>query len=130
MRKLYRQIKNQAGEWELILVEVGPREVVPRLQIMGCSKSRPNYKSIIDGEVITTRRQEREHMKRHDVVRPGDFGPNEGREYYERKAKERHEMFTGEHRELRREVRRDVVESLQKVEQGYKPQVQKEGEPL
>lgn len=122
----YRLVKNQAGEYELWEVEPPPRGV-PRLQIVG-AKVRDAYRSPIDGSIITGQRSERQHMLRHGVVRPGDFGENDGRGYYERKAKERADFFQGESQAHHQEVKQDIVKAMQMVEQGHKPRVQSEGE--
>lgn len=65
-------------------------------------------------------------MKRHDVVLQGDFGPNNGAEYFARKQKEREDYFTGGPK-LQQEVRQDILAAVEKVSQGYKPAVQQEG---
>ena len=120
----YRQTRNQAGEWELI--ELGPKESpLPRVHLQ---TRRPSYRSPIDGTAIEGRRADREHMRQHDVVRLGDYGDNDGRAYFERKALERQQYADGSHPELRKEIKQDIVESIQKVEQGYKPTVRKEGD--
>lgn len=96
----YRQVMNQAGKYELI--EVGePEKGRPRMQIIG-AKARENYQSPLDGSIITSQRQERDHMREHDVVRPGDFGNNEGAEYFQRNRQERQDFLDGKsnsHRE-------------------------------
>ena len=118
---LFRQVQNQAGEWELIEIEDRPRGL-PRLTIMG-AKARDSYRSPIDGAIITSQRAEREHMRVHGVVRPGDFGANEGREYYARKAEERAQVKAGTHPSVVKERKQDILQAIQKVEQGYKPTI-------
>ena len=43
------------------------------------------FKSVVDGSVVSSRRQLAEHNKRNNVVCAGEYDNN----YYERKAKER-----------------------------------------
>ena len=118
-KRVYRQIKNQAGEWELI--EVGePERGVPRLQLMG-TKVRDNYRSPIDGTIIRSEREARYHMEKHGVVRTGDFGPNDGRDYFRRQQESRAAVFNGTSQELRKEIRQDVIETIAKLEQGQAP---------
>ena len=115
----YIQMMNQAGEYELIEVEDRPRGV-PRLQIMG-GKVHENYRSPVDGSIITSGRQEKEHMRKHDVVRPGDFGANEGKEHFARAQKERDDFHSGTSQKHQREVRKDVKETVEKLKQGLTP---------
>lgn len=118
-KRRYVQVQNQAGKWELI--EVGePERGVARLQIMGAAPHE-NYRSPIDGSVISSRRSERYHMDRHQVVRPGDFGNNEGREYFDRVRRERQDFYDGKSSSHRKEIRNDVVETVQRLSQGQKP---------
>jgi len=112
----YVQMRNQAGEWELIEVEDRPRGQ-PRLQIMG-AKARESYKSPIDGSIITSERKEREHMRQHNVVRPGDFGADEGREFFDRARQKRQDFYDGKDQEHKREVRNDIIDTIHKVNQG------------
>jgi hypothetical protein len=52
-----------------------------------------SFVSPIDGTVITDRKQYREHNKRHGVVNADEFTP----EFYEKKAKERADVYEGRH---------------------------------
>lgn len=118
-KRVYRQVKNQAGEWELI--EVGePERGLPRLQIMGAKPHEP-YRSPIDGTVVTSKRREREHMLRHGVVRPGDFGEKEGSGYFMRRKLERQAFLDGKDPTINRKRKEDIVETVRKLEQGMTP---------
>lgn len=68
-----------------------------------------SYKSPIDGSVITSRREQNEHMARHGVVLLDDIKPD-----IERNRK---------HLEKTRaaQLKNDVIEAVKKVEAGYKP---------
>ena len=113
------QMQNQAGEWELIEVEDRPKGL-PRMQIMGAAVHE-NYKSPVDGSIITSGRKEKEHMRKHDVVRPGDFGANEGKEHFARARKERDEFYSGTSQKHKHEIRKDIRETVEKLNQGLKP---------
>lgn len=115
----YVQVQNQAGEWELIEVEERQRGV-PRLQIVGAAV-REAYKSIIDGTIVTGQRSEKRHMEKHNVVRQSDFGENNGAAYYRREAEKRDAFARGESQEHRRDVKKSVVETVQRLEQGQRP---------
>ena len=115
----YVQVQNQAGDWELIEIEY--RQLgVPRLQIVGASV-REAYKSIIDGTVVTGQQSERKHMQKHGVVRQADFGENNGAAYYRREAEKRDAFMRGESVEHRKDVKKSVVETIQRIEQGQTP---------
>jgi hypothetical protein len=115
----YVQVKNQAGEWELI--EVGDRQLPgPRVHIVG-AKERQAYRSPLDGSVITSERQERYHMESNNVVRPGDFGSNEGKDYFQKQRQHRQDFLDGKSPEHHKEVKQAIIETVQKLEQGQKP---------
>lgn len=67
--------------------------------------------SPIDGKVLESRSQHREYMKRNNLVLHDDIAPD-----IARAAKERQ-------REAVADVKRSVIEAVQMVEAGYKPQV-------
>jgi len=60
-----------------------------------------SFVSPIDGTVISDRKQLREHNKRHNVVNTQEFGT----EHWERKAKERADLYEG--RRSTQQVQRD-----------------------
>jgi len=95
----------------------------PRVHIIGPQKS---FRSPITGEEIHSRVQLRQHMAEHNVVHQGDYGPNNGAEYFARKAEEREDFYTGGPR-LQADIKKDLVVASEKVAQGYKPAVQQEG---
>lgn len=70
---------------------------------------RVEYRSMIDGSMITGRRQHREHLKRHGCTEVGNEKPTVGRG-----AKDRAEK-------RRRDIRKDVETAMRMVNQGYKP---------
>lgn len=67
------------------------------------------YVSPIDGSTITSRREQNEHMARHGVVLLDDIKPD-----IERNRKRIQQ-------EAAQERKKDVIESIKKVEAGYKP---------
>lgn len=62
----------------------GPK---PRIHIQGDIES---YVSPVDGEVISDRGQERRYMRERGLARPDDF-----KEHWKQKAKEREDFHTG-----------------------------------
>lgn len=122
----YRQVQNQAGEWELWEVEEAPRGQ-PRLQIMG-AKPHENYVSPIDGSVITSQRAERRHKEEHGVIHQSELGNNFGQEYYARQKKERDQFLSGESQKHKREVRKEMDVVIEKLKQGVPPAKPREGE--
>lgn len=115
----YVQIPNQGGGFDLIEVQDRERGL-PRMQIMGASVHE-NYKSPVDGSIITSGRQEKQHMREHGVVRPGDFGANEGREHFDRAKQERDAFHSGTSQVHQKEVRKDIRETVEKLKQGLAP---------
>jgi hypothetical protein len=65
-------------------------------------------------------------MAEHNVVHQGDFGPNNGAEYFARKAGERADLYTGGPK-LQAEIKKDLIAATEKVAQGYKPAIQRDG---
>jgi Fic family protein len=68
------------------------------------------FVSPIDGTVISSRSNLREHMKRHDVVLADDY-----KEHREAKAKERQSRIAGTHPEVRAERIRNISESFERT---------------
>lgn len=68
------------------------------------------FRSPINGEVIKSPKHMREHMAQHNVVQSGEFGENNGKAYYERKAKERANIPFS--REAKKERINDVMKSI------------------
>lgn len=118
---------NQAGEYELWEVEDAPKGQA-RLQIMGKRHRREAYWSPVDGSIISTERQEREHNKRNNVIQHFELGPDNGREFFQRKIKEREARVTGTSPELRKEIRKDIDVTIEKLKQGMPPAKPREGE--
>lgn len=76
------------------------------------------YVSPIDGSVITSRAQQKEHMLKHGVVHFNEIAPD-----FERNRKARQAAMTAD-------LKQDLVESMHRVEQGHKPQIIPEAELL
>jgi hypothetical protein len=74
------------------------------------------YKSPIDGEVISSRAQQREHMTRHGVVHFDEIAPD-----FERNRIDRAKKAVAD-------LKSDLVEAVQKVDAGHKPQVIREAD--
>lgn len=76
----------------------------------------PAFKSTIDGEVIASRSQQKEHMAKHGVVLFDDMKGE-----FEAKRKEIQKSFTAD-------LKTDLVESIHKLDAGHKPNVIKQEE--
>lgn len=80
------------------------------------------FKSQIDGTIITTERELQEHNKRNNVCLLGEGYSNEdilaGRCYEKEPPKDK------------KEIAKDIVESIRQVEAGYKPLIESEGAEL
>jgi hypothetical protein len=116
----YVQLKNQAGKYELWEVERLPPG--PRVHIIGDLRPDQIYRSPIDGTVISSKRDLRYHKDKHDVILHGDYGPDNGREYFESKQKALERKRAGDDPEQKKEIIEDLLISYEKVQSGYKPQ--------
>ena len=70
------------------------------------------YVSPLDGSVIDSREKERQHMSKHGVVHFDEIAPD-----FERNKKRRLA-------ETKVSLKQDLIESVHKVEAGYRPQVE------
>lgn len=70
------------------------------------------FVSPIDKKVVSGRAALRDHQRQHDVALHGEFGENEGREFFERKQKERFERYEGRTPEDREHRRRAIARAL------------------
>lgn len=81
------------------------------------------FKSQVDGSVITCERDLQEHNKRNNVALLGDGFSNE-------------DILTGNFGQKglqppdKKEIAKDIVESIKRVESGYKPTIENEGAEL
>lgn len=81
------------------------------------------FVSPVDGSIVTSRSKLREHNNRNGVVNYHEFDGQR-----ELDVQKREEFLKGESKEHRKDLLKDVIEATNKVESGYKPQVQSEGE--
>ena len=71
------------------------------------------FKSSVDGTVISTAKQLREHNKRNNVVNADEFSP----EFYARKAQERADFYQGNHsREESLKRKQEIYENMMRAE--------------
>jgi putative FmdB family regulatory protein len=77
---------------------------------------RTSYVSPIDGSVISSRAQQKEHMERHGVVHFDEIAPD-----IERNRKARQAAAVAD-------IKTDLIESFHRVEAGHKPQIIPESE--
>ena len=90
----------------------GPMERYLTPTLFTCDATNfPAFKSTIDGEVISSRSQQKEHMSKHGVVLFDDMKGE-----FEQKRKEIQKSFTAD-------LKTDLVESIHKLDAGHKPNV-------
>lgn len=74
------------------------------------------FKSMVDGTIISTNKQLREHNERNNVVNADEFGP----EFYERKAQERADFYQGKHsRQESLKRKQEIYENMIKAEREH-----------
>lgn len=101
------------------------RQKITAPRILANTKPFEAFKSPVDGSVITCQRELREHNKRNDVV-----NIHEG--YDEKALKTLGERNPREqiNKELSASLKTDAAVAMQKLNEGYKPQVAQEDAPL
>lgn len=98
----YRQIQKEDGSYELVEV------VAPTRAPLIVGGDFEPYKSPIDGTIITSARQHEDHKRRHGVVEQREFGT----EHWERKAKERERLYSGEHTSQQKLARKRQINEI------------------
>jgi len=93
----------------------GPMMRVFTVPMVSCDHIQP-FKSPIDGEVISSRSQQHEHMARHEVVLYDDIAPDIERN----RARLLREASEG--------IADDIAESFHKLEGGFVPTIIPESE--
>ena len=82
------------------------------------------FKSHVDGSVVTNKKELDEHNKRNDVIDVREWGNNQ---FCDTDAKrKREEFYLGTSKEAKKERIKTINESIQKLEQGYKPRTGEE----
>jgi hypothetical protein len=66
------------------------------------------FVSPVDGSLISNQKQLDDHNKRNNVVSASEFSP----EFYERKAKERARLYTGEHSKAEKQRRGEEIHRI------------------
>lgn len=78
------------------------------------------FRSIVDGSLVSSRRDLAEHNRRHNVIHESELGSEKDREaYFGHKAKERNDFYnstesTAYGRRLARERRAEILEAIKK----------------
>ena len=72
------------------------------------------FKSPIDGTVISCPRKLAEHNRRHGVTNIQDYGENNGKAYFDQKHKERSAVMTGATAQAKRERRELINQTLRR----------------
>ena len=101
--------------------EANMREILQSRTPPGMIKPRrmEAFKSHVDGTVVTNGSELEEHNRRNEVIDVREWG-NES--YCDESAKkEREKRILGTSEKENRKRKQEVIESVQKVEQGYKP---------
>lgn len=91
----------------------------PMLALNNAYSNNP-IKSPVDGSVISTRQDLREHNKRNDVVDIGndrEYHPD----YQEQKSYEQKNAFDNS---LEKDIKNDLIDTIQKFEQNHEPTIQ------
>lgn len=70
------------------------------------------FVSPVDHSIITGRRSLRDHQKAHGVAQHGEYGEDNGRAYFERADRQRHERRTFNTREDRESRRQLIARAL------------------
>ena len=71
------------------------------------------FKSMVDGTIIATNKQLREHNKRNNVVNADEFSP----EFYAQKAQERADFYQGKHSKAESLKRKqEIYENIMRAE--------------
>ena len=79
------------------------------------------FKSHVDGTVVTNQTELEAHNRRNDVIDAREWGNDS---YCDTDAKkEREARIQGTSQKENRQRKEDFVEAVQKVEQGYKPNI-------
>ena len=70
------------------------------------------FVSPVDGKPVTSRSKLREHQRQYDVRQHGEYGENNGAEFFARKTAERYQRMHGNTKEQRLERINDVRRAL------------------
>ena len=91
--------------------------------------TKENFRSVVDGSVITNAQELAEHNKRNDVIDVREWGNDQ---FCDLDAKKEREAFrAGTSTKSKKQRTATIVESIQKLEQGYVPPPRKnEDDPL
>lgn len=96
---------------------------------MRIRKTVENFKSPVDGSVITNQRELDAHNKKNDVIDCREWGNDQFCDLGAKK--EREEFFAGTSTKAKKARTETIVESIQKLEQGWeKPPARYEDDPL
>ena len=71
------------------------------------------FKSPIDGKLIGSRRELRQHNREHGVTQNQEYGENAGEAYFERKNQERVAEMTGQTKQAREERLRAIIPAVE-----------------
>lgn len=114
----YVQIQTEDG-WKL--VEKGSREDLDRGYVFVQRTIEP-FRSVVDGSIITNHRELAEHNRRNKCVHESEFGSAADRERFQgKKAAERADLENGTThthygREIKRQRRETIIESIRQHE--------------
>ncbi len=110
----------QANMREILQSKTPPGMVRPR--------NLEAFKSHIDGSVVTNQKELDEHNRKNDVIDVREWGNDQFCDLDAKK--EREEFYLGTSTKAKKERTATIVESIQKLEQGYTPPRRNEEDPL
>jgi len=101
--------------WHPITMELVPKSEYVRpnnIRTPMILKGLEEFRSPIDGSVISDRSKLKAHNARHGVTNIADYGDRGGSAYFERKAAERESVLAGNTESARRDRRNEINETL------------------
>lgn len=104
----WKQVYNpETKKYEMIPMDSSAARRDQSMGVMVKGNFEP-FKSHIDGSVINTQKKFEEHCRRYNVVPSQEFS----QDYYERKAKERSRLYTGEHTKQEKLARKQQINEI------------------
>ncbi len=90
----------------------------------GICRNMEAFKSHVDGSIVTNQAERREHNRRNDVIDVREWGNDSFCNLDAKKEREAHYLGTSVKERNSRQA--SIRESINKLEQGYKPHLQEQ----
>ena len=103
--------------WHPVTMELIPKSEYVRpdhLRAPMIMKGLEEFRSPIDGSMISDRSKLRAHNARHGVTNMADYGDRGGASYFEKKAAQRDAVLKGDTPQAKRERRDEINETLKR----------------